>query len=1127
MVSQQHPVSQSGKQFVFLDHSGRRWPRLRILGIGAAILGGAGMFLFLGSLFIAPPLPSPLKIMKGEIRTLQRQHPEGQTPLVPLWLQYTKMREARTAKREAAPKKFRPEKRPAPSPGEIRLAHYVDWDPQSWESLRLHAPQLTHVATETLVMKDVSGDLTIHRDEKVESFLEENHLLQLAKLTNFDGKEWVPESVEYLAFGPQAQRDTFFVKLTETLSEIGAKGVLIDWEGMDPTYEEAMTVLLHQMAGALHQAGLELWLMVPVGDDLTIFNLPQLSDAVDHFVAVLHDENGEEDSPGPIASADWFSGWLQALLSETDPSQWIVQLGSYGYDWGHLSGEVEEISFADAMTRARYSGADDVAVKAPDFNPSFSYTENGRDHTVWFLDAVTFYNQLRAARSYGVSNVAINRLGQEDPGIWRTLDLPRDRPLDKNVLAEWNRIPSEARIAHIGAGEIVKVVSLEQSEGRRHTEQQGNQQITALYKKFPAIPTLLHHGDGGPNRVALTFDDGPDPRWTPQILDILRQHHVHATFFVLGANAEKYPSLLRRIVDEGHAIGNHTFTHSHLAAVSERQVSLELNATLRAIQGATGYSTQLFRPPYNADARPEDLAELRPLQIAQNLGYITVLEKIDPKDWNHPSADEIVQRVREQMGDGSIILLHDAGGNRRETVAALPRILDNLRNTGISVVSVANLLGTTNEQLMPPVAPENKALAYTVSGVGFNVMRILQKTVWFLVVSATVLVGARTLLILILAFCHWRKERPLGTFAPALSIIVPAFQEEKVIAATLKSLLACDYPAAVEILVIDDGSSDGTAAEVRRVAENNPRVRLFEQPNSGKASALENGVAQATNEILIFLDADTRFDRDTLRHLVAPLEDERVGAVAGNPRVGNLRTLIAHCQDIEYIVAFNLERRALSHWNAITVVPGAVSAFRRRAIVEAGGFRHDTLAEDTDLTLAIHEAGWRVDCAPGAVARTEAPETVRSLVKQRFRWGLGTMQCVWKHRRQTFSRRNPALGWFSLPGIWLFQVVLVAAAPLIDLLFLQSALMGQWKVVLPYFLVFLISDFVLAFIACLLEPLPVRRALWVLPMRFIYRPLLSYVIWKAIFAALRGVWVGWGKLDRTGTVSSPSPATVV
>lgn len=1093
---------------------------MRKLGVVVALLAVAGLLVFLGSLFIAPPLPPALAVMKKEIRAIQERQPEGQVAQVPLWRRYLESKKTKASgKTDVVPRISRPGRQPS----EIRLGHYVSWDPESFESLKHHAHQLTHVATQSLVMPDVEGGLVVRLDEKIEEYLKESHLARIAVLTNYDGKDWVPEAVEYLAFGPEEHRKAFIARLVAALEKIDARGVLIDWQGVDPAYQANITALLRDMGGELHKAGRELWLEVSVGDDLNAFDLSQLAESVDHFVAALHDENGQDDEPGPIASSDWFEGWLQALLGGMDPSQWIVELGAYGYDWGGSPQGAEELSFADAMTRARYSGAEDVEVKEPDLNPSFSYSENGRDHTVWFLDAVTFYNQLRVAQSHGISGVAVSRLGEEDPAIWRVLDAPREGKAGRAALADLSRIASSPSITHFGEGEIVSVETLDQAGGGRALAETPGGMVTAAYKTFPVFPTLFHTGGEIPGRVALTFDDGPDPKWTPRILDILRQYHVHATFFVLGANAEKYPALLRRIVAEGHEIGSHTFTHSNLAVVPERQVVLELNATQRVIEGATGRSTQLFRPPYDADSRPEEISQLRPLQIAQELGYLTVLEQVDPEDWDRPGVEEIVRRVRDQQSEGSIILLHDAGGDRRQTAEALPRILEDLAKRGVEVVSVADMLGTSNEKLMPPVADrDNQAFASVVSGMGFGILRFLRGVMWFSIVSATVLVAARTVVILVLALLHWRKERPAGSHALPLSIIVPAFKEGRVIAATLRSLLKSDYPSAFEIIVIDDGSPDDTVAEARRVAAEDARVRVLEQPNSGKATALENGVKNAVNDIVVFLDADTHFEPDTLRRLVAPLEDGGIGAVAGHPRVGNARTLIARCQDIEYIVAFNLDRRALSLWNAVTVVPGAVSAFRRQALLEAGGFRHDTLAEDTDLTLAIHEAGWRIECAPDAVARTEAPETVSALVKQRFRWALGTMQCIWKHRHQTFSRRNLALGWFSLPGVWLFQIVLVASAPFIDLLFFQSAIMGRWDVVLPYFSVFLISDLLLAFAACRMEPVKWTQAFWVLPMRFIYRPLLSYVIWKAIAAALRGAWVGWGKLDRTGNVVSPA-----
>lgn len=1113
-------MSQPGKQFVFLDHSGRRWPLLRRIGFVLVVLSVGAVALFVASLLVNPSLNSPLSLMKKEIRALQRAKKAEQVAGTPLWQRYAAARSSQKPVERAgsAP-------RTAAPINDIRLAHYVSWDPQSWKSLQAHARQLSHVATESLSLSGVEGKIQIRHDERVEKFLAANKIKHLAVLTNADGGEWVPEAVEYLAFGPQHHREKFFAKLVSSLNAVHAQGVLVDWQGIDPAHQADLTSLLWQTSDALRAAGLEFWLAVPVGDDLNAYDLPAIAGAVDRFVAVLHDENGQEDSPGPIASKDWYEGWLHALVAGMDPSQWVIELGVYGYDWKSSRSAAEEISFSDVMTRARSSEASDVTVEAPFFSPSFSYSEAGSDHTVWFLDGVTFANQVRAARQYGVAGIGIDRLGEEDPGIWKILDMAPAEGSPRGLLRTLARVESENCITHYGDGDVVSLTTLEQADGHRHVKAEAGGLVSARYLAFPSYPSLLHHGGEDPTKVALTFDDGPDPRWTPQVLDILKQYGVKAVFFVTGANAEKHPELLRRILREGHEIGSHTFTHSNLAVVSDRQVELELNATQRVIESATGRSTHLFRPPYEADSRPEDPEQLRPIQIAQDMGYLTVFERIDPEDWEKPGTEEIVRRVRQQREAGSIILLHDAGGDRSQTIAALPTILEELRERGDKVVPLAELLGTDPADLMPPVAKaDDRSFAFTVSGLGFAVWRQLQNFVWLFIVGATVLVGARTILILILALLHARRKPLQQDYAPPLSIVVPAFKEGKVIAATLESLLASKYAGPFEIVVVDDGSPDNTAEETRKVAARDGRVRLLVQQNSGKAAALENGIRDAKHDVLVFLDADTQFDPDTLTHLVAPLARSEVGAVAGHPRVGNPRTLIARCQDIEYIVAFNLERRALSLWNAVTVVPGAVSAIRRQAIVEAGGLRHDTLAEDTDLTLAIHEAGWRVDCAPDAFARTEAPETVRALIKQRFRWALGTMQCVWKHRRQAFSSRNPALGWFSLPGIWLFQFLLVATAPFMDLLFLQSAVTGHWDVVLPYFAVFLVSDLLLALVACRMEKIPLSMALWVLPMRFIYRPVLSFVVWRATAAALKGAWVGWGKLDRTGTVGLNTPA---
>lgn len=423
---------------------------------------------------------------------------------------------------------------------------------------------------------------------------------------------------------------------------------------------------------------------------------------------------------------------------------------------------------------------------------------------------------------------------------------------------------------------------------------------------------------------------------------------------------------------------------------------------------------------------------------------------------------------------------------------------------------------------MPPLAPQEAGLTRSISESGFEILHHLENFLWAFMIVATFLIAARTLLVVWLALRHRPTPLPALPFTPPLSVVIAAYNEEKVIAQTLGALLAGDYPGALELLVVDDGSSDATATVVERLALENDRIRLLRQPNQGKARALRRGLAAARHEFIVMLDADTQFQPDTLLQLLQPLADPAVGAVSGHARVGNRRSFIARCQCLEYICGFNLDRRAYHQLNCITVVPGAVSAFRRSAIAAAGGISTDTLAEDTDLTLSLHRAGYRVAYVPAAVAWTEAPETFATLARQRFRWAYGTMQCLWKHRDLLLSSRHPGLGFFSLPSIWFFQIVLVAIVPLVDALLLLSLVFGVGGSVFVYFLAFLVSDLLLALLACRLEGEPLRSAWRILPMRFIYRPLLAWVIWKSIFKACKGAWVGWGKLERTASVTLPA-----
>ncbi|MBU0964806.1 MAG: glycosyltransferase [Proteobacteria bacterium] len=1110
--------------FIFRDEQGKRWPRLRLVLMIASLLFLMGTVLFVRYLIITPQLqlPAEVKQLRAHLRNglqLQDLLPGSHMP-APLWLRFSKTKglspASSTTKDPATPKMDTA----AP---EVHLGFYASWDPDSYDSLMAHAGQLTHISPEWLTLVDGEGTLQVKTDRQVQDIAKDKKIILLPLLRNLVGDSWQPEAVEGLINGPQARQDQFIARVLDHLMEADAGGVLIDWNQIDPAYRDSLTLLLSRLADALHQQKMQLWLCIPVGLELKAFDLETLSPVVDRFVAVLHDENSEVDPPGPIASQPWFDGWLQTLLAYGKPSQWVVAIGSYGYDWAKGQKQAHTIGFADVQTRAGRAGLHDCRSQQPVYNPHFTYMDGDTEHTVWFLDGVTFFNQACSARRLHAGGIAVSRLGTEDPVIWQVLPLARPVTVLSAALDFLSPLVPEDVVSQLGEGNFLMIED-HRTNGYREIAVDAAGKLTLIYKIFPSYTTISHQGKGQPDDVAISFDDGPDPQWTPAILDILKAKGVKASFFMLGERMEKNPALAKRIILEGHEIGVHTYTHPNLANVSQDRARLELNATQRLIETVTGHSTFLFRPPYNADSEPHSPEELVPIKIAQGLGYLTVSSDIDPEDWSRPGVDAIVKRVKEQRQQGNVILLHDAGGNRSQTVAALPLIIDYLEARGDRLVSLGQLLGASASSLMPPLPENHPPLQRLIGDSGFRIMHMVGELGWAFMIVATILVTLRTLVVAVLAQSH--RRRPLSSpaaaaekFQPPISIVIAAFNEEKVIARTLQNLLRTDYAGEIEIIVVDDGSTDRTDSVIREIAGNDPRLHLLSQDNLGKARALRTGFHNAHHEIIVTLDADTLFQPDTIVHLVQSMQDELVGAVSGHVKVGNKQTLVARFQDLEYTCGFNLDRRAYQQLNCITVVPGAVSAWRRSAVTAAGGISSDTLAEDTDLTLSLHRAGYRIAYAPLAVAWTEAPENYASLAKQRSRWAFGTLQCLWKHRDLVGNPRHKSLGWFSLPSIWLFQILLVAVSPLVDGLLIFSLFFDIKFSILLYLFAFLAMDLLIATLACWMEKESLKTAWRILPMRFLYRPLLAWVVWKSIIRAAKGALVGWGKLERSASIT--------
>ncbi len=616
--------------------------------------------------------------------------------------------------------------------------------------------------------------------------------------------------------------------------------------------------------------------------------------------------------------------------------------------------------------------------------------------------------------------------------------------------------------------------------------------------------------------VALTFDDGPDPTWTPQILAVLHREHVPATFFVVGTRVAAHPDLVRQELAQGNEVGIHTFTHANLSTLPAWRENLELSLSQLALAGATGKSTTLLRLPYSstpAAVSPRDLVTIRQ---ATGEGYLVTLADRDSEDWRRPGVAEIVANASPVGDAGAVVMFHDAGGDRAQTVQAVEQLISSLRARGDRFTTITGGLG------LPAQAADQPANGVThLQGVALmvalQVSSGLSSFVSWVVIPLAALAVLRTLLMIGLAGRHKRLARHRigdGSYLPPVTVVVPAYNERVGIEAAVRSLAASDYPD-LEIIVVDDGSTDGTADLVESL--DIPVVRVVRQVNAGKATALNTGVAAATHDVLVLVDGDTVFEADTVRHLVQPLRAPEVGAVSGNTKVGNRRGLLGRWQHLEYVVGFNLDRRMYDLFGCITTVPGAIGAFRRDVLTLVGGISTDTLAEDTDLTMAINRAGYHVVYEERARAWTEAPDSLADLWRQRYRWCYGTMQATWKHRGAVFDTgHGRRLGRIGLPSLLLFQVLMPLLSPFIDLFALFGVLfLDPWRVI-AFWLGFMVLQLLTAAYALRLDDERLSP-LWALPLQqVVYRQLMYLVVIQSIVSAFSGIRLRWHKMERTG-----------
>ena len=826
---------------VFYDPRRARWKRLRRLFDVSAVFVSALVIFFVYTALRDEPLPELLfSPQKRAFKALKESEKEK-----------ARDRQKKLAARSHRKSKLAASQVKLNQEEGIRAAFYVPWDAASFSSLRDYGRQIDilypdwlHVLTadgrlqgiddQTSKFFDVVQGGTVRPvDDRVMPLLnaEDASMEVFPMVNNFDGAAWVGGVTDFLN-NPDA-RALFRRQAAQFLSSGRYHGLMVDFEAFPAAGQPGYVALLKELSADLHGRGMKLYVAVPPHNGE--YDYPSIAAASDGVVLMNYDEHYPGAASGPVASQDWFVQNLNFAKSVIPQEKIICAIANYGYDWvlkpkkGKLPPEEHDAptTAQEAWLTARDS-EEDVSFDDDALNPHFSYLdERGLRHDIWFLDAVTALNHMRAAQTLGIRTFALWRLGGEDRSLWRVWDVPGD-PTANDRLRD---VPPGADVDMEGQGEILRIEDKPSHGTRDLTIDADSKLITD--EVFQTMPEPYRVGRYGysPNRIAITFDDGPDPEWTPKILDVLKNKHATATFFLIGIQTDKFSGIAKRIYAEGNTIGNHTFTHPDVSNISTSYMKVELNLTERLFASLMGVRVTLMRPPYAIDEEPDTADQVRPLEIPQEMGYITVGNRIDPNDWsNNPrrSAEQITAYVlshlppcrQEDLRCGNIVLLHDGGGNRAETVRALPMIIDGIRARGYEIASVYDLLGKTRADVMGPL-PAGERWAARLDRLGFWLFDVgIVGITWIFLVGDLLMTGR--LLFIGAAAVYDRvhekifgKPAEIASYRPKVAVLIPAYNEEKVIERTIRAALNSNYPN-LRVIVIDDGSKDRTLEVARR-----------------------------------------------------------------------------------------------------------------------------------------------------------------------------------------------------------------------------------------------------------------------------------------------------------------------
>lgn len=1106
------PSVAARRRQVFLDPSGQRARAVNLLLLLLVLAGVAGIVSVATGVLTAPALRPLTASQAGAAgppapRALHARMVPGPA-IVPL--------RARTP--------------PESARDALRLAFFSDMDIGALSSLRKHADRLDGLLPDWLELKVQGGsgvvENTARRGAAFDWLKRAAPRLKLYPVlkTDLAGRE-----VARLLAVP-ATRAQLVAQVAARLEEGGFHGVAIGFTDLSVD-QRIMALFIAELGRALKDSGRKVICIAAA--DAPPPSLAPVARAADYILIATQEHFADHDHAAPIAGQGWFEARTAAHAAALPREKLIFAVGSLAYDWGP-AGSKTELSVQTAWEILRRTDSR-LALEPASLAWRFSYHDDGGGaHDVWLADAVSAFNHAKAALALRPAGLAVWRLGLEDPGIFGFIG--RGGLPDEAARRALEIVEPGYGVFESATGALLS--AREGAAGSRQTTYNAGLGLIVA-QNMPAPPVqaaLVEWPVAEPKGVALTFDDGPDPAATGQILDILAARGAKATFYMVGQQVLAHPDIARRVVREGHDVGNHTFSHPDLNRSSAERVAAELTATQRVFESELGVRSALFRPPFAMMGY--DYLEQKPAlsETASRLGYLFGGIDIDAFDYFIWTGNQIAERVIRAVraGEGHVVLMHDAGGDRRATIKALPIIIDTLQAEGFRFVTTQELVGAPADALVSPYRPPTVAVQAAMTARSALVRGWMAFTAWLPVVAiAAALLGTLRLLLIVAAALMQRlrqARRSLPAFTGSVAVVVPAYNEEKVVCNTVRALLASTIADRLVITVVDDGSTDGTSAIVRETFRDDPRVAVHRKENGGKASALNHGIGLSQADVIVAIDGDTWLAPEAIAHLVAPFADPRVAAVAGKVMVGNRVNLLTRFQSLEYIIGQSLERAAFEMANAIGVVPGAVGAWRRAAVAGVGGYSTDTLAEDADLTVTLERAGWRVVNAPDALASTEAPETLRCFMKQRFRWMFGTLQVARKHSG-AFVSRPTGVALVTLPNV-IFQFGFTLIAPLMDLLTLWIVAGAVLSSVFPvaaaddaslwllagYWALFLAVDLFTAGVGLALHgQLKAWRLLpLVVVQRVTYRQLLYVVAIRALLAALKGTLVGWGKLVRTG-----------